>query len=71
MDESKLIMGRPYGGVGILWKKELVTNAHAIKDMVSKRICAIEINLYGIKILVVNVCPVTTNVKPMWTMSSC
>lgn len=52
---DKVLVGRPYGGIGCLWHKSL---AHQIScvPVNSKRICAICLSgLGGSKILIVNV----------------
>ena len=54
MDENELIMGRPHGGIGILWRKEfgLLIKPISVKD--SKRICAVSVSAGSNRILIIN-----------------
>lgn len=55
IDDSSILVGRPYGGCSILWKKSMVCNATPITN-ISKRMCAVNFKLpSGLCILVVNV----------------
>ena len=54
MIESELLGGRPYGGVAIVWKKDLKHTVTCLK-VKSKRVCAVIMKLNGIKILLCSV----------------
>ena len=55
MDESNIIQaGRPYGGCGIVWHKNLQLSFVPIQT-VSKRLCALNIKSSNVNILIINV----------------
>ena len=43
MNEDELLMGRPFGGLGILWKKSLATNASFCSVPGTNRACALQL----------------------------
>ena len=67
--ENVLLRGRPYGGVGILWKKTLANNVNFKTISNTERACAVEIK-YDEKVLLMLTCPMTLIVKLMLLMNS-
>ena len=54
MDEHELILGRPYGGVAIIWRKTLKCAITPI-PLASRRLCAAMISVNGLNIMLFNV----------------
>ena len=53
--EDQLLPGRPYGGLGILWRKEMAANIKFRPIENTKRACAIEMNTECGLIVLINV----------------
>ena len=47
-------MGRPYGGLGILWKKSLATNASFCSVPGTNRACDLQLNICGKSMMLIN-----------------
>ena len=45
VDNSTLLLGRPYGGVGILWHKKWSKYVHNINVPESNRVCAVAVDI--------------------------
>ena len=54
VNNSQLLAGRPYGGVGIIYKKCLDSQVSRAKGLKSKRLCAVNIQVGFIKLLLIN-----------------
>ena len=54
IENNKLLMGRPYGGVAILWKKTLAKFVKKIWIQNTKRVCAINLTLLNKSMLLIN-----------------
>ena len=52
MDETKILKGRPNGGVAIVWKSSIKAKV-SIVDFESDRVCAINVNLNGTSTLII------------------
>jgi exonuclease III len=65
VDDTCLLYGRPYGGCSILWKHTVNCNVKPINSC-SKRLCAVEIYVENLPILIINVympCDTMSNVS--------
>ena len=58
VNENELLAGRPYGGVGFLWKKSLSRSVKRVAFQ-SKRVCALSVDI-GMQspLLLIVICPV-------------
>jgi hypothetical protein len=54
MDDTSLVAGRPYGGVAIMWRKDIKWFVTPV-DTKSKRICSIVVDLQCYKLLLIAV----------------
>ena len=53
--DGHLLVGRPFGGVAILWRKELAKCVDIVRDIKNCRICAVEVHAKTQSLLLVNV----------------
>ena len=52
--DDKLLIGRPYGGLGILWKKTMIESVVFKEIPNTKRACAAEVKYDSDKLLLIN-----------------
>ena len=53
ISDDEILIGRPYGGVGVMWKRSLAQNVKFRKVPGTKRACALEVDISGRKLLLV------------------